>query len=185
MPPAATQKKKKTVIEELKESGVEPCAKCVLLGHISPETHSKILLTLSPNPQWKEYSERLPDTQKKLIDNVLENKQIMQKLQKYFGHYRVLSTHYEFAKNGNLHTHSIVEIPKQYEGYLRNLMTISKVYHREIGLAYNNSQISANTKWINDADVAIYLNKENAYEPYHNSEQYDIHQFLIKGFESL
>lgn len=149
-----------------------PCAKCDALGHTL--LNNKMLLvfvTLAPNPMWNEFSEKYPDTQHKMLHRVIHDSTTVARLQKYFHDYRIISEHYEFARNGNLHSHCLVAIPDTFGGYERNLMLISKMYHKIIGLQYNNSQIACNTKWVKDKDIYIYLNKENAYDAYHDGDK--------------
>lgn len=192
---AGTKKKEKKpvkakgVIDILKDNKTPPCPQCQLLGDIALKNgQTAVLLTLSPNPEWlcdigTGYGERLPDNQKYLLDKVLyENDKITKYMFTYFGKYDVMSTHYELAKNGNLHSHSIVMIPSTHK-YDRNLILISKMYHKIIGRSYNNCQISANTKWITTDDIYIYLNKENAYPPTHNDHVRNITRYLIEKID--
>lgn len=176
---------KENKIDTLIDNLVLPCEKCARLGHTSEDSGGTlIMLTISPNPSWKEYFQRMPDKQKDLLEG-LHTKQynIVNWLSTYLGYYNVLSQHFEFAKNGNLHSHCIVEIPKKHEGVDRIAMTISKKYHLEIGLLYARSQICANTQWVKSNDVYIYLNKENAYPPIHKTPN-NMLPFIINVTES-
>lgn len=175
-------KKPKVLVEDLPN---DPCEKCALLGRTSEASNGcLVLLTLSPNPQWKNYGDRLPDTQLFLINGVLADKQIRKKAGMILG-YKLLGTHYEFAQNGNLHTHSIVSIDKKYAGTDRALITLSKLFHQVIGQQWNKCSISADTKYVLSDMVYKYINKENAYNAYHNENIPNIENYLIKDVERL
>lgn len=157
---------KKKVNEKLTNN---PCEKCAALGHTFQENNNiLIMVTLSPSPRRGNYGELLPDTQYKYLNSVLNNQSINKKLNKYFGSYKILGEHYEFNKGGQLHSHNLVSIPKEYGGYDRNLITISKHYSKEIGELGLNTLISSHCRFVDDlTECARYLDKENAYNPKH------------------
>lgn len=147
----------------------EPCPKCALLGHTSINNQNILLMvTLSPSPNWKNYISMLPDRQYVNLHNVLHDSTTNKKIKKYFGQYLILGEHYEFNKRGQLHSHNLVSIPKEFGGYDRNLITISKHYSNLIGEHGLNSMISAHVRFVDDlSECCRYLDKENAYESIH------------------
>lgn len=149
---------------------VPPCEACKLLGQASQSNKQVLLLvTISPNPEWLDYAEMLPDEQYYKLRSIHSRASIYNSLNRLFGSTCFhLSTHFEFNRNGQLHTHSIFTIPESHN-YDRNLMAISKIYHKVIGLKYNRSSICCDVRRITDEDVYKYLNKENIYEPIHHT----------------
>lgn len=154
----------KAKIEKLKN---EPCTKCHALGDtLQKKSNKLILLTLSPNPEWKDYNNMNPDVQYDLLKRII--REPWERINNYFNKtYKIVSQHFEFNKSGNLHSHNIVSIDGDYGDYERNLIYISKQYHKIIGMQFNRASISADTRWITDIDIYKYLNKENAYAPEH------------------
>lgn len=156
----------KTRVEDLKN---EPCVQCEALGHIALEEGMALLMiTISPDPNYKQYQQMLPDRQYRELNKILHDKRAVADIKKYFTFYDIISEHYEFNRSGQLHSHNIVAIPSTYYPYDRNIHYISKKYASICGMQYTNSQISVNVKWITDSLIYKYLNKENAYEPIHH-----------------
>lgn len=154
------------VITDSKLKLIPKCVPCELLGQGTPNS-VLLMVTLSPNPQWHDYADLLPDEQHKLLASLFFKKSIIDKIQKHFDNkFNHLSTHYEFNSSGQLHSHSLVSIPSVYD-YKRNHLTISKIFHQVIGMQYVKSSICADVRNVTDNDVYKYLNKENAYDPFH------------------
>lgn len=155
------------VITNSKLKDIPECVACKLLGQATPNNKLLLMVTLSPNPEWKGWADLLPDEQYNLLSSLFFKKSIIDKIQKHFNNsFEHLSTHYEFNLSGQLHSHSLVSIPTVYD-YQRNLLTISKIFHNVIGMQYVKSSICADVRKVTDADIYKYLNKENAYEPFH------------------
>lgn len=155
----------KTKVIDLKNP---PCRQCETLGRTARnEGKSLILLTISPDPHYKGYADMLPDTQYEVLRRILHDKRVIKDIRRYFTFYDIIGEHFEFNRSGQLHSHNIVAIPNTYFGYVKNLIFISKKYHKICGMQYANCQIAVNTKWVDDELVNVYLNKENAYPPVH------------------
>lgn len=176
-------KYKKTKVEDLQNLQCETCAR---LGRMSQQTGDcLILLTLSPDPYWQSYNECMPDTQYKLLRKVILDKSVLRQLQHKFGFYSVISSHFEFNRNGNLHAHCIVCINKHFANAEANLWTISKAYHKLIGQAYLSSKISADCRYIDDDLIYKYLNKENAYPSWHDDEAKTMLEEILENSRDL
>lgn len=143
---------------------IKPCEVCQLLGQTSRDPQELLLVTLSPNPEWKDYGEELPEIQLKMLEWVHKKAalQIRKDLQNMC---RILSAHYEFNKTGNLHAHCLFET--DYVFNTADMITLSKIYHRIIGRSYVRSSICCDVRRITDSGIYQYLNKENAYPPKH------------------
>lgn len=156
----------KSVKKDLKNP---PCEKCNLLATLRTLTDVLLMVTLSPNPRWKEYQNMLPDRQYYNLNKALNDATTIKALKKYFGSYHIIGEHYEFNKAGQLHSHNLISIPKEFAGYQRNCITISKYYHKIIGEQFTNSMIDSHVDFIHDYDQALrYLDKENAYNAIHH-----------------
>lgn len=141
---------------------VNPCTYCGPLVTIG--LTSGIFYTMSPDGQKNNYSEKYPDNQLKYLQNRFNICMSIIKKRLYIHGY---SIHYEFNKNGNLHAHGFIII-NDYEQCDANRYYIQKVFHREIGRQYLNSNIAFRTDWLIDTDYYTrYVNKENAYKADH------------------
>lgn len=162
------------------------CVDCqtssVLLAnlHMSINDIACLFYTISPDVELNDYNNKLPDQQWRSI-NLKFNAGIrdLNKHIKVHGY----TMHYEFNKSGNLHVHGLIITPQHYQGYEKNCIITSKIFHRLFGRPRMPCSIACRVEWVKDiAKVAEYVNKSNVYPPVHKIlEHWNVTKYLAKG----
>lgn len=145
--------------------------------HIEISQVAQMFYTISPDSELYDYNQKLPDKQKKSLDHRFnEGIKEIEKHLKIYG----WTVHYEFNKQGNLHTHGLIYVPIEYEGYNKNTILVSKIFNRYFGRPRLSSMIACKVEWPKDIlNVCNYVNKENAYTPIHKvNEVRDLTKYL-------
>lgn len=152
--------------------------------HISKKDIACLFYTISPDVELNDYNSKLPDSQRRFIDNRFNAglKDLSRHI-KVYGY----TMHYEFNKSGNLHVHGIIYVPNHYCGYIKNCIIVSKTFHKLFGRPRLNSSIACRVEWVIDIDhVSEYVNKENVYPSVHHcSISKDVTYYLAKGDGAL